>query len=164
MWEKVKNIGKKCLPLAVLIALLIPHATAATNETGLSSQETGLLIPLMFFFVLGTAIVFFILPQSKERDAVKWIMGIGIALAAMGILFMAIDLASITTFDFAFWKAWVDATENEIAFTALGAILIIFITAIAVYYEKNQKKERNYIIGGIIAMILWAIFMLYPIL
>lgn len=146
-----------------LSPLLLPCASAATNETGLSSQETGLMLPLAFFFALGTAIVFYVLPQRKEKSILKYIIGLGIAIAIMGFIFIFIDLATYTSINFAFWKAWVDATEHDVIATSFGAILILLLTAAGVYYTADHKKERDILIGGILAMILWAIFMLYPV-
>jgi len=143
--------------------LLIPFANAEVNETGLSEQETGLMIPLAFFFALGSAIIFFILPQRKERSIAKFIIGLGIAIAIMGIIFIFIDLATYTSINFAFWKVWINATDHEIIATAFGAVLILLLTAAGVYYTRDHKEERDILIGGFIALVLWAIFMLYPV-
>lgn len=162
MWEKGKEIGKKVMPLLAM-AVILPCVTAETNQTTGYSQEEGTILGMaVFAFLALTAIIFWILPQKEEKKISAYIIGIGIAIAITAVIFYFINFA--TGWDILFWTKWIDYAGHKTAvLTAVaGAFLILLFTAYQVYNEKNPRKERNIVLLGFLAMLVYSLIILLP--
>jgi len=69
MFGKIYEIGKKFAPLGILAMLLLPYAAAATEGDidVIDVQEGTVLAASVFFFLVGAAIIFYLLPQRNHR-------------------------------------------------------------------------------------------------
>ncbi len=160
--KKIKEILGKVGPIAIpMLMMMIPNA-AATNQTGISQEEGTIIAAAVFFYLLGAAIIFLGLPQRKEKKIAGYITAIGIALAIMAIIFYFIEFA--TGWNITFWTKWIDYAGHKTAVltAAAGAFLIMLATAYLAYQEKNQRRERDIVILGIIAMLVYSIIILFP--
>jgi len=154
----------KIAPLVLILGMAALPAMAATNTTtgDIDTNEGTVLAASVFVYLLGSALVFWLLPQRKEKKAVPAIIAIGVALAIMAILFYF--TAFMTGWDITFWTKWIDWTGHTqaVLIAAAGAFLILLMTAYAAYNEKNDRKERDIIALGFIAMLVWSILVLLP--
>ena len=162
---KGKILGKlgKIAPLAIVLTMLMaPYAMAANNSTGIDTGEGTVLAISVFFFLIGGAIIFWILPQSKEKKLTPVFIGIGIAIAIMAVLFYFTEY--LTGYNITFWDEWIDYTEytTQVSIAVAGSFLILLMTIYGVYNEKNPKKERNIILLGAMAMLIWFIIVALP--
>ncbi len=160
MLKKLRKIGKVA-PLAVVLGMfLLPFASAAEGDV--DTSEGTVLALGVFLYLVGTALIFWILPQKKEKRAVPILIAVGIALAAMAILFYFTEW--LTGYNITFWDEWIQYTGNEgaVLTSVAGSFLILLFTAYAAYVEKNDRKERNIIAIGFIALLVWATLTLIP--
>ena len=161
MFGKIYEIGKKFAPLGILAMLLLPYASAAT-EGDIDVQEGTVLAASVFFFFVGAAVIFYLLPQRKEKRIVPIIVAIGIAIAAMAILFYFTEL--LTGWDITFWDEYIDYVGHKggVLISIAGDFVILLFTAYAAYVETSDRKERDIVILGILAMIVWSVITLIP--
>ena len=162
MW-KIKKIGKIAPLVLVLVGMLAFPALAATNSTGdIDTNEGTIIAASVFLYLLGSALIFWLLPQRKEKKAVPAIIAIGVALSIMAVLFYF--TAWLTSWNITFWTKWIDwaGHTQAVLIAVAGAFLILLMTAYAAYTEKNEKKERDITILGFIAMLVWSILVLLP--
>jgi len=164
MLKKMKKLGK-VVPLAMVLAtLLLPFMAAATNSTtgDVDTNEGTVLAVGVFLYLVGCALIFWIMPQKKEKKLVPIMVAIGIAIAAMAILFYFTEW--LTGYNITFWDEWIQYTGNEgaVLTSVAGSFLILLFTAYGAYIEKNEKKERNIITLGFIALLVWATLTLIP--
>ncbi|MCD6473969.1 MAG: hypothetical protein J7K47_03575 [Thermoplasmata archaeon] len=142
----LKNM-KKIAPLVLILGMAALPAMAATNSTfgdrDIDTNEGTVLAASVFIYLLGSALIFWLLPQRKEKKIVPAIIAIGVALAIMAILFYF--TAFMTGWDITFWTKWIDWTGHaqSVLIAVAGAFLIMLLTAYAAYNEKNEKKERE---------------------
>jgi len=160
MKKIMKKIGKWAPLAAIMGILLMPYASAASGDIDI--HEGTVLAASVFFFLVGAAIIFWILPQKKEKKITAWLIGIGIAIAVMAILFYFTEY--LTGWNIAFWTEWITYTGNETAFAVAMALdfLILLVGGYATYIEKNPKKERDIIGITILALIICSIIVLLP--
>jgi len=164
MKEKMKTIGKLA-PLALILAMvLVPFASAATNSTtgDLDTAEGGVLAGAVFFFFVGVAAIFWLLPQRKEKKAVPVVIGVGVAIAVMAVIFYFTSF--LTGYNIAFWTEYLDwaGHSGTILTGVAGDFLILMFGAYKIYVEKNSKKERDIILLMLIGMTVWSVVVLLP--
>jgi len=160
MWKKMKKLGMLAPIAMVLGILLLPFAAAAEGDV--DTNEGTVLAVSVFLYFVGTAVLFWILPQKKEKKTVPIIVAIGVAIAVMAILFYFTQW--LTGYNITFWDEWIQYTGHEgaVLTSIAGAFLILLATGYGVYTEKNPKKERNIVILGFIALLVWAVITLIP--
>jgi|Deesub1362A_J573_1020465.scaffolds.fasta_scaffold01023_10 hypothetical protein len=160
MLKKMKKLGKVAPLVLVLSMLLMPFAAAAEGDV--DTNEGTVLAASVFFFLLGTAILLYIMPQRKEKKIVPLLMAIGVAIAIMAILFYFTEL--LTGWDITFWDKWIDYTgyRGGVLIALAGDFVILLLTAYAAYVEKNQKKERDILAIGFISLVVWSVVVLIP--
>ena len=164
----LKNMKKiwRVAPLVLILGMAALPAMAATNSTfgdrDIDTNEGTIIAASVFIYLVGSALIFWLLPQRKEKKAVPAIIAIGVALSIMAVLFYF--TAFLTNWDIAFWTKWIDwaGHTQAVLIAAAGAFLILLMTAYAAYNEKNEKKERDIIGLGFIAMLVWSILVLLP--
>ena len=160
MWNKMRKLGMVA-PLAMVLGmLLMPFAAAAEGDV--DTNEGTVLAAGFFVYLVGSALLFWLLPQKKEKKLVPIVIAIGVALAAMAILFYFTEW--LTGYNITFWDEWIQYTGNEVAVLVgvAGSFVILLLTAYTAYIEKNDKKERNIVAIGLIATLVWAILTLIP--
>lgn len=160
MKGKIKNV-LKAAPLAIVaIMLLTPSALATSGE--MTPEEGTIIAAATFVFLAGVALIFWVMPQKKEKKIVPTVIGLGIAIAIMALIFYFIQFA--TGYNITIWTEWITYTGHETAvLTAVaGSFLILLVTAYAAYQEKNDKKERDIVALGFLAMIIYAVIVLFP--
>ena len=162
MKEIAKKLGKLGAPLVVLMLGMFALPALAATNTDIDTNEGTVIAGSVFFYLLGSALIFWLLPQRKEKKAVPAIIAIGVALSIMAVLFYF--TAWLTSWNITFWTKWIDWTGHTqaVLIAAAGAFLILLLTAYAAYTEKNEKRERDIIGIGFIAMLVWSIIVLLP--
>jgi len=114
----------------------------------------------LFFFI--AAAIMLLLPQTKEKKITSIIFAALLAICITGISFIFIDLFNVyPAIQFIFWKNWITSYENSLAITIAIAILILVAVTAAAFYTDKRKEI---VVSGVLAMILWAIFALYPVI
>ncbi len=159
--EKLKAISKLA-PLALVLAIaMIPFASAATSGDLDTAEGTVLAGAVLFFFV-GVALIFWIMPQRKEKKAVPIVIGLGVAIAVMAVVFYF--LSFLTGYNIAFWTEYLDwaGHSGTILTGVAGDFLILMFGAYKIYVEKNSKKERDIILLMLIGMTVWSVVVLLP--
>ena len=164
----LKNMKKiwKVAPLVLILGMVALPAMAADNSTfgdrDIDTNEGTIIATSVFIYLVGSVLIFWLLPQRKEKKMVPAIIAIGVALSIMAVLFYF--TAFLTGWDIAFWTKWIDWTGHTqaVLIAVAGAFLILLLTAYAAYNEKSEKKERDIIGLGFIAMLVWSILVLLP--
>gem|GEM_PF-6948660 len=156
----MRKLGKVAPLAMVLSMLLMPFAAAAEGDVD-TNEGTALAVGV-FLYLVGCAVLFWIMPQKKEKKLVPIMVAIGIAIAAMAILFYFTEW--LTGYNITFWDEWIQYTGNEgaVLTSVAGSFLILLFTAYMAYIEKNERKERNIITLGFIALLVWATLTLIP--
>lgn len=160
MKEKIKKLGVVAALAIVMAMFLMPPAAAAEGD--LDTAEGTVLVASFIAYFLIVAGVFWALPQKKEKKAMPLIVGIGIAIALVAILFYFTEW--LTGWNITFWDEWIDwAGHTTAVMTAVaGSFLIWLVGGYKIYEEKNPKKERDVIIVTFIAWIAWTVLTLIP--
>ena len=161
MKEKIKTLGKLA-PLALMIAVICtPFASAATSGDLDTAEGTVLAAAVLAFFV-GVALIFWVMPQRKEKKAVPIVIGLGIAIAVMSVVFYFTSF--LTGYNIAFWTDYLDWSGHSgtILIGVAGDFLILLFGLYKVYIEKNAKKERDIAMLMLIGMTVWSVVVLLP--
>jgi len=160
--EKMKTIGKLALLAIAITMLLTPPTLAATTSGDLDTAEGGVLAGAVLFFFIGVAAIFWLLPQRKEKKAVPVVIGVGVAIAVMAVIFYFTSL--LTGYNIAVWTEYLDwaGHSGTILTGVAGDFLILMFGAYKIYVEKNAKKERDITLLMLIGMTVWSIVVLLP--
>ena len=161
MKEKMKTIGK-LVPLAIAITMLLTPPTLAATSGEMDTIGGTLLEEVVLFFFVGVALIFWIMPQRKEKKAVPIVIGLGVAIAVMAVVFYFLSFLSNT--NIAFWTEYLDwaGHSGTILTGVAGDFLILMFGAYKIYVEKNAKKERDIILLMLIGMTVWSVVVLLP--
>ena len=152
----------KVAPLAILAMFMTPAMAANNSTAGYDTGEGTVIALAVFLYLVGAAIIFWLTPQSKEKKLAPAIVGIGIAIAIMSILFYFTQW--LTGWDITFWTQGIDYTNysTQVGIAAAGSLVILLFTVYAAYNESNPKKERNIVLLGAMAMLIWFIIVAFP--
>jgi len=163
-----EKLVQRVVPVVTLVLTLLLAAAspvlAANNSSGDIDLAEGTILAasfLVFWIVVG--LLFWLMPQSKEKKMMPAIVAIGVAIAALAVVFYTTawltDISGIT-----WWTEYLTYTGNEtgLFISVAGSFLIWLIGGYAVYNERNSKKERNHLVVTLIAFAVWNILTLIP--
>ena len=119
-------------------------------------------LPIGIFFFI-TALIMLLLPQTRERKLSSILFSVMLSIGMTGIFFIILDVSQIfPTISFIFWKDWITAYQNAWNMAIAIMILLAFVITAAAYYKKSNRREITAF--GILTMLMWGIFVLYPLL